>query len=61
MKCFECNSPCITVYLIESNRWVLTPNTKDKIIAVRKDCTNCEWNSYPTQIPITRQTLLNID
>jgi hypothetical protein len=51
MKCFECGSKCLTVYLIESNRLVVSPNTLDKIIAVRKDCMNCTWHSYPTKVP----------
>jgi hypothetical protein len=61
MKCFECNSSCITVYLVARDQWVIAPENNDKIIAVRKDCTACDWHSYPTQIPITRQTLLDIN
>jgi hypothetical protein len=55
MICWECEKNCITVYLIRSGRWVVTPNEIDgvteKILAVRKDCLNCEWTSHPTKIP----------
>jgi len=55
MICWECEKNCITVYLIQSGRWVVNPNEKDgvmeKILAVRKDCLNCDWTSHPTKIP----------
>ena len=51
MKCFECGSKCLTVYLTGNNRLVVSPHLNDKIIAVRKDCMNCDWHSYPTKIP----------
>ena len=50
MNCFECGSKCLTVYITE-NRMIINPSSNDKIIAVRKDCTNCEWHSYPTKLP----------
>lgn len=50
MKCFECGNKCLTVYITE-NRMIINPSNNDKIIAVRKDCTNCEWHSYPVKLP----------
>ena len=49
--CFKCGQRCITVYQINSGRWVITPNDRDKIHAIMKDCTNCEWTSHPQVIP----------
>jgi len=53
MNCFKCGSKCLTKYIF---------GKKDKdgfesCIAVRKDCVNCEWHSFPTQIPKTRKEL----
>lgn len=59
MICFDCGSACITVYQIAPlNRWVVSPHPNDKILAVRKDCLKCEWYSYPTIIPTSRQSIL---
>lgn len=58
MICFECGSSCVTVYLTKNQRWVVTPSANDKIIAVRKDCLTCDWHSYPTIIPTSRQKIL---
>ena len=55
MICWECSMNCITEYRIyvfcSLDRWVVTPNSEDKILAVRKACLNCEWTSHPTKIP----------
>ena len=51
MICWACESNCLTVYLIKSGRWVVSPNDRDKILAIRKDCLNCDWTSHPTIIP----------
>jgi len=51
MKCFECGSKCLTVYLNANGRLIVSPSHNEKIIAVRKDCMNCNWHSYPTKIP----------
>jgi hypothetical protein len=58
MICFECGSACITVYQNSNGRWIVSPNHKDKIIAVRKDCLKCDWYSYPTILPTSRQSIL---
>jgi hypothetical protein len=50
MRCFVCGAKCLTVYITQS-RMIISPNADDKIIAVRKDCTECEWHSYPTKVP----------
>lgn len=50
MRCFECGEKCLTVYLTD-RRIIINPHPSDKIIAVRKDCMNCEWHSYPTKVP----------
>ena len=42
MKCFVCGSKCVTKY--HKNRY-------DKIIAVSKACSECDWHSYPTKLP----------
>jgi hypothetical protein len=47
----DCALPIITVYQINSGRWVITPNDRDKIHAIMKDCTNCEWTSHPQVVP----------
>lgn len=57
MNCFECGSKCVTVYLV-NERWVLSPMPLQTIKAVRKNCLSCEWHSYPTRIPTTRQKIL---
>jgi len=46
MKCFECGSRCITDYIKQDY-------DTDKIIAVQKCCTVCDWKSYPIKIPPT--------
>ena len=53
MKCFECGSKCLTVYLNAGGRLIVSPSLNEQIIAVRKDCMNCDWHSYPTKIPET--------
>jgi hypothetical protein len=59
MKCFDCGSSCVTVYQVEPDKvWLVVPHPNDKILAVRKECLNCEWYSYPTIIPTTRQKIL---
>jgi len=47
MKCFKCESKCITEYIHKQ------VGKQNKIVAVQKVCTNllCEWKSYPTKIP----------
>ena len=48
MKCFECGSRCITVYLDADN---MPLESRDvKIAAVAKLC-ECGWMSHPTKIP----------
>ena len=44
MKCFECGSKCITKYIRQGD---------GRIDAVSKECTVCDWESYPTKIPET--------
>ena len=54
MNCFKCGSKCLTTYCVDTtnnNNWIISPNALDKITAVRKDCMNCEWHSYPTKVP----------
>jgi len=51
MKCFECGSKCLTVYLNTNGRLIISPHPDEKVTAVRKDCMNCEWVSYPTKVP----------
>ena len=46
MKCFKCGSKCLTNYHER-----LDNNGVAKIVAVSKNCMNCDWSSYPTQIP----------
>lgn len=43
MKCFRCGARCITEYI--------KGNLSDKVIAVQKNCTVCDWKSYPVKIP----------
>ena len=43
MKCFRCGAKCITEYI--------KGNLSDKVIAVQKNCTVCDWKSYPVKIP----------
>jgi hypothetical protein len=56
--CFDCGSACITVYQTADGKWKAAPEPTDKIIAVRKDCLKCDWYSYPTIIPTSRQSIL---
>ena len=49
MKCFECGSKCITKYIFGNK----DKNGYQSIVAVRKDCIDCDWHSYPTKIPET--------
>ena len=49
MKCFECGSKCITKYIFGNK----DKNGYESIVAVRKDCIDCDWHSYPTKIPET--------
>lgn len=42
MKCFVCGSKCITRY------W---KNQEGKIVEITKDCTVCDWYSYPVKVP----------
>jgi len=51
MICWECESNCITTYLVTDSKWVVSPEDGAKILGVRKDCLNCDWNSHPTMIP----------
>ena len=51
MKCYECGSKCLTVYLNARGRLIISPVHNEQIIAVRKDCMNCEWHSYPIKVP----------
>jgi hypothetical protein len=51
MKCYKCGSKCITVYLNANGRLIVSPSTNERIVAVRKDCIDCEWHSYPTKVP----------
>ena len=51
MKCFECGAKCLTVYLNTNGRLIISPHPDEKVTAVRKDCMNCEWVSYPTKVP----------
>jgi len=44
MKCFKCGSRCVTDYIYEGTYG-------DRVTAVRKVCTVCDWKSYPTKIP----------
>ena len=49
MKCFECGGKCITAYL---NADLQPIYFQDEVIkAVRKNCIDCDWHSYPTKIP----------
>jgi len=47
MKCFECDSKCLTKYIFGEK----DKNGYESVVAVRKDCINCEWTSHPTKIP----------
>lgn len=47
MKCFECDSKCLTVYYCGGFHW--TPG--DKITHVGKACPNCGWESFRTKVP----------
>ena len=47
MKCFECDSKCLTKYIFGEK----DKNGFESVVAVRKDCINCEWTSHPTKIP----------
>jgi hypothetical protein len=51
MKCYECGSKCITVYLNANGKSIVSPSTNERIVAVRKDCIDCKWHSYPTKVP----------
>ena len=51
MKCFVCNSPCPTAYLVRVVHWSLNPDVEDTITHVRKQCLACEWSSFPTKVP----------
>jgi len=42
MKCFECGAKCITKYIRQGD---------GRIDAVSKECTVCDWESYPVKIP----------
>ncbi len=44
MKCFKCGSKCITDYIKQDY-------DSDKIIAIQKACTVCDWRSHPVVIP----------
>jgi hypothetical protein len=44
MKCFECDSKCLTKYIFGEK----DKNGFESVVAVRKDCINCEWTSHPT-------------
>jgi len=56
MNCFKCGSKCLTNYLVHLI-WTATPDREDKVSHVRKQCMNCEWSSFPTQMPKTRKEL----
>ena len=45
MKCFKCGALCITNYMRRYE------DNTSQIIAVRKECTICDWKSYPTKVP----------
>jgi len=49
MNCFKCGSKTETEYIYA---WGTL-----KIVAVQKQCVNCDWHSFPTQIPKTRKEL----
>jgi len=44
MKCFACGANCVTEYIYHHRIF-------SKIVAVQKNCTECEWHSHPTKIP----------
>jgi hypothetical protein len=57
MNCFKCGSKCLTSYGLIDGRFVVEAMPGDNITAVRKDCMNCEWHSYPTKVPEPRSSL----
>ena len=47
MKCFKCESKCITNYIFGKK----DKDGLESIVAVNKKCMNCKWESYPTKLP----------
>lgn len=50
MKCFECGSMCITVYL-DSDLEPIEKVVHGYVYAVAKLCPECKWQSHPVKIP----------
>lgn len=49
MRCFKCGAKCITQYIHEYIKHEPVPISK--VVAVQKNCTVCDWHSYPTKVP----------
>ena len=51
MKCYECNSPTVTLYWHNGQIIKFPQSQSAPITHVNKACTVCPWMSYRTKIP----------